>query len=133
MNDGTNRKDTMSRRTTVAVLAILAGSAFGGCSSGRHSGSAAPLSPSDLATRIGCTDYTATVPPTLFAREEGGCTLGDDDLDIVTFSSQATENNWLSAANSFGSGIIVKGNLWAVITGSQANADAVKAKTGGTT
>jgi hypothetical protein len=36
--------------------------------------------------------------PTLFAREEGGCTLNGDDLDIVTFSTTANEDNWIKKA-----------------------------------
>jgi hypothetical protein len=70
--------------------------------------------------------------PTLFAREEGSCTLNGDDLDIVTFSTSANENNWIKVGSQFG-GIIVKGPLWVVAAGSQASADAVKRKLGGTT
>jgi hypothetical protein len=122
-------------RTAVATLAILATLGLAGCTSTSSSASpasAVPPSPSDLATRIGCTDYSPTVPPTLYAREEGGCTLGDDDLDIVTFSDRTAQDNWVKVGSQFG-GIILKGNLWVVATGSHASADAVKGKIGGTT
>ena len=70
--------------------------------------------------------------PTLFAREEGTCTLNGGDLDVITFSTSANEDNWIKAASQFGGGIIVKGPLWAVAADSQASADSVKAKLGGT-
>jgi hypothetical protein len=115
------------RLLALAVLVTIA-SPLAGCSSGGKQPALA--SPSALATRIVCSDYAPMVPPTMFAREEGGCTLAGDDLDIVTFSDQTAEDNWIKAASTFG-GIIVKGDLWAVGTGSQASADAVMAKIGG--
>lgn len=89
-----------------------------------------PPSPSALASRLGCTGF-ASISPTLFAREEGGCRLNGDNLDVVTFSTSANEDNWVQAASQFG-GIIVKGPLWVVTAGTQASAGAVKAELGGT-
>ena len=88
-----------------------------------------PPSPSGLAARIGCTGYAST-SATLFAREEGGCTLDGDNLDIATFSTTANEDDWIKTASGFG-GIIVEGTLWAVGTGTQASAQAITANLGG--
>jgi hypothetical protein len=89
-----------------------------------------PPSPASLASRLGCTGFSS-MSPTLFAREEGSCTLNGDDLDVVTFSTSANEDNWIKVGGQFG-GVIVKGALWVIAAGSQASADAVKAKLGGT-
>jgi hypothetical protein len=117
----------VNSRGLIAV-AVTAGIALAACGGSAPS---KPPSPSALASRIGCTGYSS-MSPTLFAREEGSCTLNGDDLDIVTFSTTANEDNWTKAASSFGGGVIVKGSLWAVGTGSQASAEAVKTKLGGT-
>jgi len=71
---------------------------------------------------------------------EGSCTLNGDDLDVVTFSTSANEDNWIKVGGQFGwikvggqfGGVIVKGALWVIAAGSQASADAVTAKLGGT-
>jgi hypothetical protein len=105
---------------------LAAGLTLAACGGSQPS---APPSPSALASRIGCTGYSS-ISPTLYAREEGSCTLNGDDLDIATFSTTSNEDNWVKAASEFG-GVIVKGNLWAVGTGSQATANAVKGKLGG--
>lgn len=110
--------------TAVVVMAGIALAACGGSTPSK------PPSPSTLALRTGCTGYSSA-SPTMFAREEGSCTFNGDDLDIVTFSTTANEDNWIKAASSFGGGVIVKGSLWAVGTGSQASAEAVKTKLGG--
>jgi hypothetical protein len=109
--------------TVAAVLAFAAG-----CGGGASSGP--PPSPSSLSAKIpGCIGYAA-ISPTLYAREEGGCTLNGDQLDIVTFTTSAAEDNWVKVASQFG-GILVRGDRWVVGTGSQASADAVKAALGG--
>jgi hypothetical protein len=76
-----------------------------------------PPSSSALASRLGL-HWIFSESPTLLAREEGGCTLEGDDLDIVTFSNTANQDNWIKVASQFG-GIIVKGSLWAVSTGAR--------------
>ena len=112
----------------VTAVVLTAGIALAACGASTPS---KPPSPLTLASRTGCTGYSST-SPTLFAREEGSCAFNGDDLDIVTFSTTANEDNWIKAASSFGGGVIVKGPLWAIGTGSQASAEAVKSKLGGT-
>lgn len=106
-----------------AVAVSVTVSACGGSAASK------PPSPSALASRIGCTGYSS-ISPTLFAREEGNCSLNDSSVDIVTFSTGSNEDNWIKAASSFG-GIIVKGTLWAVGAENQASADQVKSRLGG--
>jgi hypothetical protein len=117
----------MMRTTLLISGAVAIGLALNACGQGTPS---KPPSPSGLASRVGCAGFSS-MSPTLFAREEGTCTLNGDDLDVVTFSTSANEDNWIKTASQFG-GIIVKGPLWVVAADSQASAEAVKAKLGGT-
>lgn len=117
----------MMKTTPLICVTAAIGLALTACGGGTPS---KPPSPSALASRLGCGGFSS-MSPTLFAREEGTCTLNGDDLDVVTFSTSANEDNWIKAAGQFG-GIIVKGPLWAVAADSQASADSVKAKLGGT-
>src|SRR5260370_29107470 len=114
------------KRPVLVCGTVAVGLALTSCGGGTPK----PPSPSALASRIGCTGF-ASISPTLFAREEGGCILDGDNLDVVTFSTSANEDNWIKVGSQFG-GIIVKGPLWVVAAGSQASAEAVKAKLGGT-
>lgn len=120
------RKGSAINRRGLGASVLAAGLTLAACGGSQPS---APPSPSALASRIGCTGYSS-ISPTLYAREEGSCTVNGDDLDIATFSSTSDEDNSVCAASGFG-GIIVKGNLWVVNTGNQASANAVKAKLGG--
>lgn len=99
----------MNKITGMAVAAVAA-LALAGCGSAKP---VAPPHPATLAARIhGCHGYSAT-EATLYAREEGQCTLGSDgsSVDIATFATQQARQNWLRTAQGFG-GIYVTGQLW---------------------
>jgi hypothetical protein len=108
------------------VLALV------GCGGGSSQPAAVPH-PSDLAAKIhGCYGYSAT-EVSMFAREEGDCTLWSDGhtVDIATFGAQQAQQSWLRVAQEFG-GIYVTGSLWIAEVESQADAEQVEKDLGGT-
>lgn len=68
----------------------------------------------------------------LFTREDGRCSIGDEEVNVVTFDGPSQRDQYLEAAKQFGS-IYVTGETWAVGTETQATADKVKAALGGET
>jgi hypothetical protein len=124
------QKDLTMTRITGTAVAAVAALALAGCGSAKP---AASPHPADLAHRIpGFYTYTA-IEATMFAREEGNCTLVRDgsSVDIASFASQDNQHNWLRVAQGFG-GIYVVGQLWIASVDTQADAQAVQSAIGGT-
>jgi hypothetical protein len=68
----------------------------------------------------------------LFTHEDGRCSIGDEDVNVVTFDGPSQRDQYLEAAEQSG-GIYVTGETWAVRTETQATADKVKDALGGET
>ncbi len=66
----------------------------------------------------------------LYTREDGRCSIGDEEVNVVTFDGAAQRDQYLQVAKQFG-GIYVTGETWAVATETQGTADKVKAALGG--
>jgi hypothetical protein len=66
----------------------------------------------------------------LFTHEDGRCSIGDEDVNVVTFDGSSQRDQYLEAAKHLG-GIYVTGETWAVGTETQATANKVKDALGG--
>ncbi len=120
-------------KIVLAGLAIFAVAACGGGGSTSTPTSASstsvPTSASSVAQRTGCTGF-ATITPTLYALDEGDCTLGPDSLDVVTFADNGKRDQWVKVAKGFGGSYVV-GDRFAVTGMSPGSVGQVASGTGG--
>lgn len=113
-------------RGKLTAAAVILG-VIAGCSSA----AAPPPSAGTLAKRIGCHHWTPTLPPGLYTRTEGGCTLpGGSHVVLATFNTSDGESAWLQAEASLG-GVIVKGTGWGANADTAADARMVAGRLGG--
>jgi hypothetical protein len=108
-----------------AVVLVVAGCGGGGKSSSQ------PMTPQQMASKIGCTFEPNTGQTEMFVREEGDCSVNGHDVTLYTFSSTSAQNSWTSAANTFGLGPHVSGDLWVASVDDSGVAATVQSKLGG--
>jgi hypothetical protein len=89
----------------------------------------------DVATSAGCAGYTPDDELTLFARENGTCTVGDVTLSVTTFHDNTLRDQWLEMADPSGGWAgedtwFAKGDRW-VISGVDLEAVMKAAKAAG--
>ncbi len=105
------------------------------CSSGTSSSSSDQgiVSASATAAKIGCVSYApdAASGRELFVADSGTCTVNGTSVTVYRFSNNASRDNWIKAASSFGAGRYVVIDRGVVTSDDQALADMVKAKIGG--
>jgi len=119
---------TPMRWAAIGLLAAMLACSSGG---GAAKSGSSVQTLSQLASAIGCTNLDQSGQSELYTRESGTCDLNGSTLDLATFSDSGTRDQWVNAAKQSG-GIFVVGDKWAVDADTQAAADAVKAKIGGT-
>jgi hypothetical protein len=66
----------------------------------------------------------------LFTREDGRCSIGDEDVNVVTFDGPSQRDQYLEAAKQLG-GIYVTGETWVVGTETQPTPNNVQDALGG--
>lgn len=115
----------LSYAAATAALALL----LPGCSS---SASSSFNSASAIATKIGCTGWTADSPPQMYVKEGGQCTIGSATVYVNLFADDAARNNWLKAAKAMGAaGSFAQGERWVIQSDDAATVAAASKAAGG--
>lgn len=92
----------------------------------------APPRPSELAEKIGCTNFEAeTETKELGSREQGLCELGEETVFIHTYANNEQRDSIQEIAQKLGGGITVLGDRFAVRVDSQEAAEKVRQQIGG--
>lgn len=124
-----DRRPLAPTKAVAAVLCCLVAAMITGCSS---SGRGTAATPGDLAARLGCTgSFTTEQSSELFVRESGRCSIDGSDVTLYTYADNDSRDNWVKSAQTFG-GVLVVGDRWTARAPSQAAAETVKGKIGGT-
>jgi hypothetical protein len=88
-----------------------------------------------LASQLGCTDFSADVQLDRYAQDEATCLInGDNEVTIFDFSGQADEQAWfaLGPESADEGGTVVLGGGWAVEPFNAGQAQFIQQTVGGT-
>jgi hypothetical protein len=123
---------TLALAAAIVVLAGCSGAPAASSAGSTRTAPAAHPSMASLTARLGCTRYTPTMPPGLYTRQEGACTLHGQQIVLATFGDAAGQRAWVAAETTLG-GVLVQGAGWAANAPAPADARTVTAKLGGRT
>lgn len=84
-----------------------------------------------LATAIGCEGFEKSDETTLYALEDGTCTIGEGTVYLSAFTDDTDRDNWLKVAKEAAGGRYAVGEKWVVTGDDQSALTAITNKVGG--
>lgn len=86
---------------------------------------------SAVAAKASCRNYNPLDSPTLYASDEGTCTIGGTSVDVAMFTSNSNRDKWVKVAKGFGGNFAV-GPDWAASADTPEARDTFAKAAGGT-
>lgn len=122
------------RASRAAVVLVLALVTFVACGGGGNGGqgfeTVQDVVDALMAGGVDCTNLQLD-DPTLGAREEGSCSVGDEDLDIAIYRDKRTIDDLFKAFGGLATGFLIVGPTWVVNAQRRATAESVREVIGG--